>query len=40
MSLLDKLKNLLSKSADKVDTAMDKVQETAKKAVDKGNPNT
>jgi hypothetical protein len=59
MSFLDKAKDLLSKNADKVDTAIDKaadivdsktqgkykdkvdkVQEAAKKAVDKGNPQT
>jgi hypothetical protein len=59
MGFLDKVKDLLSKNADKVDTAIDKagdivdsktqgkyseqvnkVQEAAKKAVDKGNPQT
>ena len=57
MGLVDKVKGLLSKNADKVDTAIDKagdvvdqktqgkyadkidkVQEAAKKAVDKTNP--
>jgi hypothetical protein len=57
MAILDKVKNLLAKNADKVDTAIDKagdivdqktqgkyaqhvdkVQEAAKKAVDKSNP--
>jgi hypothetical protein len=57
MAFLDKIKNLLSKNADKVDTAIDKagdvvdqktqgkyaqhvdkVQDAAKKAVDKSNP--
>ena len=57
MGLVDKVKNLLSKNADKADTAIDKagdvvdqktqgkyadkvdkVQEAAKKAVDKTNP--
>ena len=57
MGLVDKVKDLLSKNADKVDTAIDKagdvvdqktqgkyadkvdkVQEAAKKAVDKTNP--
>ena len=57
MGLVDKVKNLLSKNADKVETAIDKagdvvdqktqgkyadkvdkVQEAAKKAVDKTNP--
>jgi peroxiredoxin len=59
MSLLDKIKNLLSKNAEKADTVIDKagdivdqktqgkyaqqvdkVQEAAKKAVDKSNPQT
>jgi hypothetical protein len=59
MGFLDKVKDLLSKNADKVDTAIDKAgdivdsktqgkysaqvdkaQEAAKKAVDKGNPQT
>jgi hypothetical protein len=59
MAFLDKVKNLLSKNADKVDTAIDKagdivdqktqgkyaqhvdkVQDAAKKAVDKSNPQT
>ncbi|HZA08589.1 antitoxin [Mycobacterium sp.] len=59
MGFLDKVKDLLSKNADKVDTAIDqagdivdsktegkykdtvdKVQDAAKKAVDKGNPKT
>jgi hypothetical protein len=59
MAFLDTLKNLLSKNADKVDTAIDKagdivdsktqgkytqhvdkVQDAAKKAVDKSNPQT
>jgi hypothetical protein len=59
MGWLDKVKDLLSKNADKVDTAIDKagdivdsktqgkytdtvdkVQEAAKKAIDKGNPQT
>jgi len=59
MGLLDKVKDLLSRNAEKVDTAIDKageivdtktqgkytdkvdkVQEAAKKAVDKGNPKT
>lgn len=59
MGFLDKVKDLLSKNADKVDTAIDKaadvvdsktqgkytdqvnkVQDAAKKAVDKGNPQT
>ncbi|BBX00575.1 kanamycin biosynthetic protein [Mycolicibacterium moriokaense] len=59
MAILDKVKNLLAKNADKVDTAIDKagdivdektqgkyaqhidkVQEAAKKAVDKNNPQT
>jgi hypothetical protein len=59
MAFLDKIKNLLSKNADKVDTAIDKagdvvdqktqgkyaqhvdkVQDAAKKAVDKSNPQT
>ena len=59
MAFLDKMKNLLSKNADKVDTAIDKagdivdqktqgkytqhvdkVQDAAKKAVDKSNPQT
>lgn len=57
MAILDTVKNLLAKNADKVDTAIDKagdivdqktqgkytqhvdkVQEAAKKAVDKSNP--
>ncbi|HET6735687.1 antitoxin [Mycobacterium sp.] len=57
MAFVDKIKNLLSKNADKVDTAIDKagdivdqktqgkytqhvdkVQDAAKKAVDKSNP--
>jgi antitoxin protein of toxin-antitoxin system len=57
MAFLDKVKDLLSKNKDKVDTAIDKagdiadqktqgkytdkidkVQDAAKKAVDKGNP--
>jgi hypothetical protein len=57
MAFLDKVKNLLARNADKVDTAInkagdivdqktqgkytstvDKVQDAAKKAVDKGNP--
>jgi hypothetical protein len=57
MAFLDKIKNLLSKNADKVDTAIekagdvvdqktqgkyaqhvDKVQDAAKKAVDKNTP--
>jgi len=59
MAFLDKVKSLLAKNADKVDTVIDKagdvvdkktqgkytqhvekVQEAAKKAVDKGNPKT
>jgi hypothetical protein len=59
MALLDKVKDLLSKNKDKVDTAIDKagdmvdkktqgkytqhvdkVQDAAKKAVDKNNPQT
>jgi hypothetical protein len=59
MAFLDKIKNLLSKNADKVDTAIDKagdivdqktqgkyaqhvdkVQDAAKKTVDKSNPQT
>jgi MT0933-like antitoxin protein len=59
MAFLDKIKNLLSKNADKVDTAIekagdvvdqktqgkyaqhiDKMQDAAKKAVDKSNPQT
>lgn len=59
MSFLDKIKDLVSKNADKGDTAIDnagdvvdsktqgkykdtvdKVQDAAKKAVDKGNPQT
>lgn len=59
MAFLDTIKNLLSKNADKVDTAIDKagdivdqktqgkyaqhvdkVQDAAKKAVDKSNPQT
>ena len=59
MAFLDKVKNLLAKNSDKVDTAIDKagdmvdkktqgkytqhvdkVQDAAKKAVDKGNPQT
>jgi hypothetical protein len=59
MAFLDKIKNLLSKNADKVDTAIDKagdivdqktqgkyaqhvdkVQDAAKNAVDKSNPQT
>jgi MT0933-like antitoxin protein len=59
MGFLDKAKDLLSKNADKVDTAIDKVgdvvdqktqgkytqhvdkvQDAAKKAVDKSNPQT
>jgi hypothetical protein len=59
MALFDKVKDLLAKNADKVDTAIDKagdivdsktqgkysdtvnkVQDAAKKAVDKGNPQT
>jgi MT0933-like antitoxin protein len=59
MAFLDKVKNLLARNADKVDTAIDKagdmvdkktqgkytqhvgkVQDAAKKAVDKGNPKT
>ena len=59
MAFLDKIKNLLSKNADKVDSAIDKagdvvdqktqgkyaqhvdkVQDAAKKAVDKSNPQT
>jgi MT0933-like antitoxin protein len=59
MAFLDKIKNLLSKNADKVDTAIekagdvvdqktqgkyaqhvDKVQDAAKKAVDKSDPQT
>jgi hypothetical protein len=59
MGFLDKVKDLLSKNADKVDTAIDKagdivdqktqgkysgqvdkVQEAAKKAVDKSDPQT
>ena len=59
MGFLDKVKGLLSRNADKVDTAIDKagdivdqktqgkyaqqvdkVQEAAKKAVDKSNPQT
>ena len=59
MAFLDKIKSLLSKNADKVDTAIDtagdivdqktqgkyaqhvdKVQDAAKKAVDKSNPQT
>jgi hypothetical protein len=59
MAFLDKVKNLLARNADKVDTVIDKagdvvdkktqgkytstvdkVQDAAKKAVDKGNPQT
>lgn len=59
MAFLDKVKNLLARNADKVDTAIDKagdvvdkktqgkytdtvdkVQDAAKKAVDKSNPKT
>ena len=59
MAFLDKVKNLLARNADKVDTAIDKagevvdkktqgkyastvdkVQDAAKKAVDKSNPQT
>lgn len=59
MAFLDKIKSLLSKNADKVETAIDKagdvvdqktqgkyaqhvdkVQDAAKKAVDKSNPQT
>jgi len=59
MAFLDKVKNLLARNADNVDTAIDKagdlvdkktqgkytqhvdkVQDAAKKAVDKGNPKT
>jgi hypothetical protein len=59
MAFLDKVKNLLAKNADKVDTAIDKagdvvdkktqgkytstvdkMQDAAKKAVDKSNPQT
>ena len=59
MAFLDKIKSLLSKNADKVDTAIDKagdivdsktqgkyaqhvdkVQDAAKNAVDKSNPQT
>lgn len=59
MAFLDKIKSLLSKNADKVDTAIDKagdivdqktqgkyaqhvdkVQDAAKNAVDKNNPQT
>jgi hypothetical protein len=59
MAFLDKVKNLLAKNADKVDTAIDKagdvvdkktqgkytstvdkVQDAAKNAVDKSNPQT
>jgi hypothetical protein len=59
MAFLDKVKNLLAKNADKVDTVIDKagevvdkktqgkytstvdkVQDAAKKAVDKSNPQT
>jgi hypothetical protein len=59
MAFLDTIKNLLSKNADKVDTAIekagdvvdsktqgkyastvDKVQDAAKNAVDKSNPQT
>jgi hypothetical protein len=59
MGFLDKVKNLLSRNADKVDTAIDKagdvvdqktqgkyastvdkVQDAAKKVVDKGDPQT
>jgi hypothetical protein len=59
MAFLDKVKNLLAKNADKVDTAIDKagemvdkktqgkytstvdkLQDAAKKAVDKSNPQT
>lgn len=59
MAFLDKIKSLLSKNADKVDTAIDKagdivdqktqgkyaqhvdkVQDAAKNAVDKSNPET
>jgi hypothetical protein len=59
MAFLDKVKDLLARNADKVDTAInkagdivdqktqgkytstvDKVQDAAKKAVDKGNPKT
>jgi MT0933-like antitoxin protein len=59
MAFLDKVKNLLAKNADKVDTAIDKagdivdkktqgkytdtvdkVQDAAKKVVDKSNPET
>jgi MT0933-like antitoxin protein len=59
MAFLDKVKNLLARNADKVDTAIDKagdivdkktqgkytdtvdkVQDAAKKVVDKSNPET
>ena len=59
MAFLDKVKNLLARNADKVDSAIDKaadivdkktqgkytdtvdkVQDAAKKAVDKSNPQT
>ena len=59
MSFLNKLKDVVAKNSDKVDTAIDKaadivdkktqgkyadkvdkVQEAAKKAIDKSNPNT
>jgi hypothetical protein len=59
MAFLDKVKDLLARNADKVDTAInkagdivdqktqgkytstvDKVQDAAKKAVDKGDPKT
>jgi MT0933-like antitoxin protein len=59
MAFLDKVKNLLARNADKVDTVIDKagdvvdkktqgkytstvdkVQDAAKKAVDKSNPKT
>ena len=59
MAFLNKLKDVLAKNSDKVDTAIDKaadlvdkktqgkyadkvdkVQQAAKKAVDKGNPKT
>jgi hypothetical protein len=59
MAFFDKVKNLLARNADKVDTAIDKagdmvdkktqgkytstvdkVQDAAKKAVDKSNPQT
>lgn len=59
MAFLDKVKNLLARNADKVDTVIDKagdvvdkktqgkytstvdkVQDAAKKAVDKSNPQT